>query len=296
VSAPKVRLYIRVVLPDGTRPYLDPVYAGNQTLKKGWAIYGDQPQRFDEATYYLRYAKNGKRVYKRLGSDAQQALVAKKRLEFRLRAAADGIELPPDESTGERDSSFTTGRPLLDCITSYVKEIAAHKSKKTLAAYTETLLSFLQALDSNRKDIPTRRPLHGEEPKLKDYLDHPDWLSGPVRSKTIEGISREEMLQYKAFLEKRGNSPRTVANRVDFFQIFLHHFGLPSLLKGKDKPKYTEKKVRAFNGFELGQMIGHATVVSSPYSSETLRQHRLKLHKMRIAPESRLQSRPVGIH
>jgi integrase/recombinase XerD len=51
-----------------------------------------------------------------------------------------------------------------------------------------------------------------------------------------------------------------VANRIDYFQIFLHHFGLPSLLKGKDKPKYTAKKVRAYNGVELGKMFDAATI------------------------------------
>jgi integrase/recombinase XerD len=50
-----------------------------------------------------------------------------------------------------------------------------------------------------------------------------------------------------------------VRNRVDFFQIFLHHFGLPSLLKGKDLPKYTEKQVRAYNDLELEKMFDHAT-------------------------------------
>ena len=155
--------------PDGTRPYLDPVYAGNQALKKGWAIYGDQPPRFDEATYYLRYAKNGKRVYKRLGSGAQQALVAKKRLEFRLRAAADGIELPPDESTGEPDSPFTTGRPLLDCITSYLKEIAVHKSKKTLAAYLPTVHGFDEFFGNLHHLNCEEEPERPDYPSAKDF-------------------------------------------------------------------------------------------------------------------------------
>jgi integrase/recombinase XerD len=66
-------------------------------------------------------------------------------------------------------------------------------------------------------------------------------------------------MAYVSYLRKRGNTPRTLRNRVDHFQIFLHHFGLPSLLKGKDLPKYTEKRVRAYNPHELGKMFGHAT-------------------------------------
>ena len=151
MSVPKVRLYIRVVLPDGTRPLLDPVFSGNQKLKEGWAIFDGKPQRFGEAAYYLRYLKNGKRIYERLGSDAQQALTAKRRTELRLRAAADGIEIPADEHRTGFDSAPTSSRPLLDCIAAYTAEIKAHKSAKTQAAYNETLLTFLESAD-RRKD------------------------------------------------------------------------------------------------------------------------------------------------
>lgn len=101
MPTPKVRLYIRVVLPDGTRPFLNPVFSGNQKLKEGWAILDGQPQRFDEAVYYLRYLKNGKRSFESVGSDAQQALTDKRRTELRLQAVADGSRFPrisPQES------------------------------------------------------------------------------------------------------------------------------------------------------------------------------------------------------
>jgi hypothetical protein len=39
----------------------------------------------------------------------------------------------------------------------------------------------------------------------------------------------------------------------------MPRFGLPSLLKGKDLPKYTEKEVRAYNDLELEKMFDHAT-------------------------------------
>jgi integrase/recombinase XerD len=249
MSTPKVRLYIRVVLPDGTRSFLDPVFSGNQKLKEGWAILDEQPQRFDEADYYLRYLKNGKRSFESVGSDAQQALTAKRRTELRLQAAADGIEIPADEHRAGLGSVPASSRPLLDCIADYIAETKAHKSAKTLSAYSETLLTFLESADQ-RKDTPEERRT------LEDHLENP---SAHVQGMTIEGISRTDLLKYKTSLEKRGNSPRTVSNRIDYFQIFLHHFGLPSLLKGKDKPKYTAKKVRGYNGVELGKMFDQAT-------------------------------------
>ncbi len=84
MPAPKVRLYTRVVLPDGTHRFTNPVYTGKQKLKEGWAVINDQPQDFDKFTYYVRYLKNGKRVYENLGSDTQQAFAAKKRLKPHL--------------------------------------------------------------------------------------------------------------------------------------------------------------------------------------------------------------------
>jgi hypothetical protein len=190
MSTPKVRLYIRVVLPDGTRSFLDSVFSDNQKLKEGWAILDEQPQRFDEADYYLRYLKNGKRSFESVGSDAQQALTAKRRTELRLQAAADGIEIPADEHRAGLGSVPASSRPLLDCIADYIAETKAHKSAKTLSAYSETLLTFLESADQ-RKDTPEERRT------LEDHLENP---SAHVQGMTIEGISRPDLLKYKTSL------------------------------------------------------------------------------------------------
>jgi hypothetical protein len=60
--------------------------------------------------------------------------------------------------------------------------------------------------------------------------------------------------------EHRKNSPRSVRNKIDYTQIFLHHFGLPSLLLGKDLPKYTKKTVRKYNMAQLQKMFDSATI------------------------------------
>lgn len=56
-----------------------------------------------------------------------------------------------------------------------------------------------------------------------------------------------------------GNAPRTVRNRVDFFHIFIHHFGLASILNKKDKPKFTDKQVRAYSPVDVGKFFGMAS-------------------------------------
>ena len=122
MSFPKVTLYVQVHLSDGRRTYLKPVISGNKKLKEGWAYLKGQPQRFDVAIYYLRYRKAGKPVWQRLTRDAEQALAAKRQLETRLRAVVEGIELAPVPKAPEPVQS-PPGRPILDCIKSYLDEI-----------------------------------------------------------------------------------------------------------------------------------------------------------------------------
>lgn len=39
----------------------------------------------------------------------------------------------------------------------------------------------------------------------------------------------------------------------------MRHFDLPMLFKRGDKPKYTQKKVRAYNEVDLRKMFSHAS-------------------------------------
>jgi hypothetical protein len=147
-----------------------------------------------------------------------------------------GPATPSIESAkAEEDKS-----PLLlnDAIREYLSETKNHKSGKTYAAYRTTLYLFSPGADEN---------------------DPPAEVSRWFVNKPLAEINRKDLLDYKEFLEKRGNGPRTVRNRIDYLQIFLHHFGLTSLLKGKDLPKYTKKKVRAYNPVELAKIFAAAT-------------------------------------
>lgn len=149
----------------------------------------------------------------------------------------------------------------------YLRETAEHKRERTFAAYTETLSLYLKCLSSiagkhvEESDKPRNgKPTMEERVASALFLDRPHLLASAVAAMQIGDVSRESLLEYKSYLGKRGNEPRTVRNRVDYLQIFLHHFGLPSVLKGKDLPKYTEKKVRAYNPREIALMFEHATV------------------------------------
>jgi len=81
-----------------------------------------------------------------------------------------------------------------------------------------------------------------------------------VTNKCIEDINRDRAMGFAAFVKNRGNSPRTVRNRIDYLQIFLRHFGMKAVLQGKDMPKYTQKEVSAYEDDAVKMMLAHATV------------------------------------
>ena len=246
-----VQLYIRVRLPDGTYPYLKPAYASNGRLRPHHAIHNGKAAHFPGSSYHLRYRCDGKRVWEPAGDDPSLATVALQRKVHTLQGAVLGMpdptQLPISSPVPPPPTPSNTQKRLLAvCVSEYIAETAEHKSTKTLAAYSLTVLAFCSALTG----IP-----------LKDKsLTRELFLARVAAAQTyIEDLTRADILAYIGSLRKKGNQPRTIRNRVDHLQIFLHHFGLPSLLKGNDLPKYTDKKVRAYNPSDLGKMFRHAT-------------------------------------
>jgi len=63
MKSPVVRLKLRVRLPDGSRPYLDPVRSANNQLKPGFAMHDGKPVHFPDGVYHLRYLKGSRRVW-----------------------------------------------------------------------------------------------------------------------------------------------------------------------------------------------------------------------------------------
>jgi integrase len=220
MSAPKVRLYVRVVLPDGKRPFLDPVYSANQKLKEAWAIQDGKPQQFDDATYYLRYAKGGKRIYERLGSDAQQALVAKRRTELRFQAAADGVALAPDSNPNPE--CLASGQTLSAAVATYLDEIRLSKKKKTLAAYSIGLRYFQESCKKVR----------------------------------LDEINRTDLLRFAHFLrEEKEQSSRSVYNKFETVMTFLKAQGVVTGVKKNDWPRFVEDTPEVYEKADLDKLF-----------------------------------------
>ena len=87
MKAPKVRLCIRVRRPDGRHAYVDLVWNRNQTLRSGYALIDGKPECHREGIYYLRFLRDGKRVWRAIGPEADAAVAA---LEFELQSICLG--------------------------------------------------------------------------------------------------------------------------------------------------------------------------------------------------------------
>jgi integrase len=219
-----IKLYIRPTFSNGKRPYLDPAYFANKRLRSGHALVNGQVIPCPGASYSLRYVVNGRRCFENVGPDPDTALLELARRRHAMEAAELGMAVPAGVTLANSTEAATTKRSLSDAITGYLTETKNLKSRKTFLAYDLTLRLFSESCQ-------------------KEHL---------------EDLDRNDLLSFIDFLKSRANVPRTIRNRIDFLQIFLHHFGISSILKGKDLPKFTEKKVRAYSEFELGKMLGYA--------------------------------------
>lgn len=147
----KVHLYIRVRLSNGTRQYVDPVYAANGKLKPLYALVAGNREHHPEGVYHLRYLLNGKRIWESVGSDAPSAQTARLKKERTLGAKEVGVPVVEDESK--------QGRDLTEAVVEYLGEVKNGKSHKTHLAYGIALREFCAVSKSqtlaflNRQDV-----------------------------------------------------------------------------------------------------------------------------------------------
>jgi integrase/recombinase XerD len=218
------QLYLRARLGDGSYPYLPAVRANNGRIRPHYAVHNGKHVCFPGSTYYLRFYREGKRVWESAGDDPVLAQVALERKIHALNGQALGLADPVPAAD---PVPTPKKRKLAECAKTYLAETEEHKSAKTLAAYKLAVEGFVAA---------------------------------STRCSYIEDVTREDVLGYVTVLRRSGSGPRTIANRIRSLQTFMIHHGIPAPLKKKDLPRATEKKVRAYSGHDLGLMFGHATV------------------------------------
>jgi integrase/recombinase XerD len=233
MKTPAVSIHLRVTLPDGRRPYLTPVYA-NRRLKPLYALLDEKPEHFPCGVYYLRYQPlKSKPRWERIGADAELVPDFLRDRKHDLEGAALGkpvaAVMPQPQSATLAPAPGQLSVP--KAIKEYLAEKKAHKRKRSYQAYANAIDRF-----------------------------------GEVCKKpTLQQVDRQDLLTYATFQRGKGNKPRTVFNKVSHVQIFLHHYGLPSLLSKKkgDLPKYTKKTVRKYGDGVLDRMFAAATLDES---------------------------------
>ena len=225
----KVRLYIRVRLPDGRHSFLDPAWNKNHTLRVGHAVVAGKPEHYPDATYYLRFLRNDKRVWRAVGRDPDRALAALRNTEHDLRGAALGRGIQNDSQSGEspvlespaKSEASLTILPretrLDEAIAAYMSEVRRFRSPKTIAACEHILTLF-----------GSRFP-----------------------DKLVRSITREDLLDHMVALQKLGLGQRTIHNHVARIGTLLRANKITGLLAHSDKPKYDEKAPSAYGGDQL---------------------------------------------
>jgi integrase/recombinase XerD len=184
-------------------------------------------------------------VWEGVGSDAQFALTAKVKRQKSLDAKAAGVTVVENEPEAISETD------LREVVAEYLQEVSVHKSKKTFAAYSLTLKLFLESLEDTSKGIKFDYSL-----SLKLFL-------ASCSRHNLEDICRKHVLGFMSFLKKKGNGPRTIANRVGYLKGFARSIEIEWPLVSKDKPRYTEKLVSSYSAADISALLAVANTEES---------------------------------
>lgn len=166
----KVRLYIRIRLTNGARPYANPVYSANKKLKPFYALVAGKPEHHPEGVYNLRYRKNGKLVWESVGTDPQTAATKRSKQELLLATQEAGIEVVNETSEPE-------GQPLAEAVAEYLAEVKAAKAKKTYTAYSHTIQGFAKTCKKATIEAVDRKDILAYRDSLKEKGNVPRTIS-----------------------------------------------------------------------------------------------------------------------
>jgi len=172
-------------------------------------------------TYVLFWYEDNKRKSLKVDrfADAAQMAVIKKESELRT-AAVTGTKVEPELAESCKETT-----PVVEAVEEYLSEVKASKAHKTHLAYSVTVQAFLAS----------------------------------CKAKTIEAMTRRDVLAYTQSLRDAGLTPRTIANRLSFLRTFWLYHNLEWPMKSTDRVKYTEKVVEAYSTEDLRKLFAAAT-------------------------------------
>ena len=170
--------------------------------------------------YYLRFLSGKKRVWQAVGSDGDAALVALRNKEHDLQAVGLG-RIAPGVVPANQSASATS---LENAIKGYLSEIRRFRMPKTIAA-CERILGVFQ---------------------------------GRFPDRSLDSITRDDLVDHMAALREEGLGPRTVYNHLMRVKSFLRSRGIVGLLQKEDIPPYDEPEVEAYDPDQLDALFAAA--------------------------------------
>ena len=208
-------------------------------------------QKLDlDGRYYIDFLQDGERKRLAAGATPAEALAKaeqQKRLLAAQKAAAEaGIELPANVSALAKTEQekllaaqnaanaagidlpkapIVSGRPLRETVAKYLDvEVKPHKKPKTYSAYRTALGYFLES----------------------------------CHKATLEEITRTDMLSYKTFLKRKGQTDRSAWNKFASVMSFLKRYeaSLKLKLTSHDWPQYVEEDVEIYTQEQLDAFFG----------------------------------------
>lgn len=243
----KVRLYIRPSLPDGNRPFLDPVFTANHKLSCGVGVLNGRKQKFEKFVYYLRYLTNGKRVWEPVGGDPALALEERRRTENRLEGIALG-NLKADES---EPKLTPLSKPTIDPEAEAALEPASRSEPKT----ERKLLSA-----AIEKYLEGKRDAGKKKKTMSAYTTALQYFQESCTKTYVEEIERVDVLRFHRYLrDDKEQSARSCSNKFCYLMSFLKEEGIRGLVKKEDWPQYQEDDPEIYEKEDLDAFFAVCT-------------------------------------
>ena len=217
--ANKVALKLRVKLEHGKWHFLEPVFTPAGRLKPLFAVVNGQPQYHPEGSYYLRFRPVGATRQHWTCVGKDPDIASRER---KRKAATLELRRGGIEVS---DPSNENRRLLAVALNEYSTEIAAQKSRKTSLVYGNAIGRFRKS----------------------------------CKKKYLADVSRSDLMEFVTYLRNQGLSDRTVHNELERILTFLRWCGITGLLSASDKPKFTAKKVDAYDEGQLAALYTAST-------------------------------------
>lgn len=198
------------------------IYARQKDEAAGWRYRrvntgpGRRPAK--AGAFYIRYTlPNGKQPFKPVGDNLDEAIAAAEKTQAALQAAAKGLTVTELEELGNANRV-----PIKTAVEKFLEQKRG-KSKKTLAAYTNDLHQFIEA------------------------------LGGRVRF--LDEITIDALRRYKNFMMSEGYAGKTIDNRLTNIETFLKANKIEARLPRGERPVIEEEVAVPYTEEDLKRLF-----------------------------------------